>query len=326
LSRKIDGMRPGALRACAGAISLTAATAVLCGTTGLAFGQTGSTTDATTTVTAPPGTTGTAPGSGGTGGGTGGGGGSGGTPSVRLMGESAAPGKAFFYGDHRIVYTYTIDGDRSKNLKVQAVRRSDWEVVKVWRRDHVEPGTHTVRWNGVTRRGRAAKKGAYLFRVRTMHGEDIDRSRAKGDDRSVKLFPEKFPLRARHTYGDGYGAPRAGHVHQGQDILARCGKPVVAARGGRVQYSGYQAGGAGYYVVIDGRSDGHDYVYMHLRKRGPRRGTRVHTGERIGSVGQTGDATGCHLHFEMWSRPGWYEGGHAMPSVTRHLKKWDRWS
>jgi predicted DNA-binding protein with PD1-like motif len=33
-----------------------------------------------------------------------------------------------------------------------------------------------------------------------------------------------------------------------------------------------------------------------------------------------------HLHFELWSKPGWYEGGHAMRTVTRHLKKWDRWS
>jgi murein DD-endopeptidase MepM/ murein hydrolase activator NlpD len=43
-------------------------------------------------------------------------------------------------------------------------------------------------------------------------------------------------------------------------------------------------------------------------------------------VGATGDATGCHLHFEEWSSPGWYEGGSFMKAVTRHLKKWDSWS
>lgn len=302
MSRKIVGMRLGGFRAWAGVLVTAALTACMCGAAGLAFAQTLSS------------------------GGTGGSGGGKTSGSMQLMAEAAAPGKAYFYGDHRIVYTYTLDGTRSKNLKIQAVGRRDWKVVKVWRRDSVDPGTHKVRWNGVTRRGKAAKKGAYLFRVRTMHGSDIDRSRAKGDDRSVKLYPEKFPVRARHSYGDGYGAPRSGHVHQGQDILAKCGKPVVAARGGRVQYSGYQASGAGYYVVIDGRADGHDYVYMHLRRRGPRQGLRVHTGQTIGRVGQTGDASGCHLHFEMWSRPGWYEGGHAMPSVTKHLKQWDRWS
>jgi murein DD-endopeptidase MepM/ murein hydrolase activator NlpD len=325
LSRKLVGMRLERLRVRVGVLSIALMVGSACGAAGVASAQTGGAAADATTATGQATST---PSSGATlsSGGTGGSGGDKTSGSVRLMGEAARPGKAYFYGDHRIVYTYTIDGDRPKNLKVQAVRRRDWKVVKVWRRDSVDPGTHKVRWNGVTRGGKAASKGAYLFRVRTMHGTDLDRSRAKGDDRSVKLYPEKFPVRARHSYGDGYGAPRAGHVHQGQDILAKCGKPVVAARGGRVQYSGYQAGGAGYYVVIDGRSDGHDYVYMHLRRRGPRRGSRVHTGQTIGRVGQTGDASGCHLHFEMWSRPGWYEGGHAMRSVTKHLKTWDRWS
>ena len=109
----------------------------------------------------------------------------------------------------------------------------------------------------------------------------------KGADRSFSLYPYKFPVRSRHVYGDGYGAPRNGHVHQGQDILAPCGKRLVAARGGRVQYRGYQASGAGYYLVVDGKATGHDYVYMHLRRGGrPRQGQRVRTGQRIGTVGR----------------------------------------
>ena len=315
MSRKMAGTRPGRVRLRSGVITLASTTALLCGAAGMASAE--ESTDGSTTSDEP---TATASGSGGTGGSKE----SGGDGSILLKAEAAAPGKAFFYGERPVVYRYTIDGDRPRNLKIQAVRRSNWRVVKVWRREDVQPGTHKVRWTGRNRHGGSAKKGTYLFRVRTKHGGEIDRSRAKGDDRSFKLYPEKFPVRARHTYGDGFGAGRG---HEGQDVFAKCGKPLVAARGGRVQYRGNDPGGAGYYLVVDGRSDGHDYVYMHILRRGrARQGERVHTGERIGRVGQTGNASGCHLHFELWSKPGWYEGGHPMRSVTKNMKKWDRWS
>lgn len=251
-----------------------------------------------------------------------------GSSSLKLKSEATAPKKAFFFGRRKATFHYSIAGNDPRNLKIQAVRRENWRVVRTWTRRRIEPGkVHAIRWAGSGKRGRPAPPGTYAFRVLTRHGAKAKRGRVRGGDRSFGLFPYKFPLRARHTYGDGFGAPRSGHVHQGQDILAKCGKRVVAARGGRIQYRGYQASGAGYYVVVDGKSTGHDYVYMHLRPHGlPKRGQRIRTGEPIGTVGETGDASGCHLHFEMWTKPGWYEGGHAMPSVTRHLKAWDGWS
>jgi len=326
LSRRTDEPHPGAARRKA-IIALVAVAATVAATAGLAFAQDGTTTTTTPTqgTTTTPDTT-PAKGGGGTST-SGGGGGKSGGGSVRLKAESAGPSKVFFYGKNRATYRYTISGDRPRNMKIQLVNRQNWRVIKVWRKDDLEPGSHKVTWSGNNRHGKAAKKGTYLFRIRTKRGADVDRSRTKGDDRSVSFFPDKFPLRGKHSYGDGYGAPRAGHVHQGQDILADCGKRIVAARGGRVQYSGYQAGGAGYYIVIDGKSTGHDYVYMHLQ-RGQRakQGQRVRTGEQIGKVGDTGDASGCHLHFELWSKPGWYSGGHAMRTVTKYLRQWDHWS
>ena len=135
-----------------------------------------------------------------------------------------------------------------------------------------------------------------------------------------------FPIRGPHTYGDGIGAPRGDHRHQGQDVMARCGTKLVAARGGRVQYRGYQAGGAGFYIVIDGFKSRFDFVYMHLK--GPAwaaTGRSVTTGQQIGRVGSTGSSSACHLHFEMWGLPGWYEGGQFI-NPTPRLKYWDSYS
>ncbi len=122
-----------------------------------------------------------------------------------------------------------------------------------------------------------------------------------------------------------FGAGRSGHTHQGQDVMADCGTPLAAARGGIVQYSGYQSA-AGNYVVIDGRGTGYDTAYMHLREPSPlQTGDPVRTGQPIGVVGDTGDATACHLHFELWTAPGWYEGGSPVDPLP-YLKMWDSYS
>ena len=137
-----------------------------------------------------------------------------------------------------------------------------------------------------------------------------------------------FPVRGAHDYGSAgarFGTGRVGHSHQGHDVFAACGTPMVAARGGTVQLRGYHAA-AGHYVVIDGDTTETDYAYMHLEQRTPfRKGDTVATGQRIGSVGDSGNARGCHLHFELWSGPGWYEGGRAIDPL-RALRAWDSWS
>ncbi len=129
-----------------------------------------------------------------------------------------------------------------------------------------------------------------------------------------------FPIIGAHTYGDGLGA---GRNHQGQDLIAKCGKPIVAAQGGRVQVNDTHAS-AGNYVVIKSKSTRTDQVYMHMIS--PSRlaeGERVRTGEKIGRVGTTGNSSTCHLHFEKWSAPGWYKGGSVL-DPTPSLKRWDR--
>jgi murein DD-endopeptidase MepM/ murein hydrolase activator NlpD len=112
-----------------------------------------------------------------------------------------------------------------------------------------------------------------------------------------------FPVRGSYTFGGAdarFGAARSGHVHQGQDVLAAEGTPVVSPVSGSVYWVAYQAGGAGYYVVVRG-NDGRDYVFDHFEAGSTAvvKGQPVAAGQLLGLVGMTGDATGPHLHFEL---------------------------
>jgi murein DD-endopeptidase MepM/ murein hydrolase activator NlpD len=120
-----------------------------------------------------------------------------------------------------------------------------------------------------------------------------------------------FPVSGAHTFGDGFGAARSGHTHQGQDIMAACGTPLVAVSRAKVKWVSFQ-GAAGNYVVIRNKKLHQDYMYAHLAARASvTKGTVVQPGQQIGIVGQTGDATACHLHFELWLGK-WYRGGHPV--------------
>ena len=137
----------------------------------------------------------------------------------------------------------------------------------------------------------------------------------------------RFPVAGPHSYGGPearFGAPRSGHTHQGQDLLAAEGTPLVAPLRGVITYTGYQAGGAGIYVVMHASGTRYDFAFMHLESGSLRvhAGQSVKPGTRLGSVGQTGDATGPHLHFEVWVGP-WQAGGHPIDPLPL-LRRWDR--
>jgi murein DD-endopeptidase MepM/ murein hydrolase activator NlpD len=134
--------------------------------------------------------------------------------------------------------------------------------------------------------------------------------------------PTAFPVKGAYDYGTYVNTFGGGRNHKGQDVFAKCGTPLVAGLGGRVTMAKWQDA-AGNYVVIKA-DDGTSQAYMHLQKPTPvSRGQRVEAGQPIGRVGDTGRATGCHLHFELWTAPGWYEGGTAIDPLPT-LKRWAR--
>jgi murein DD-endopeptidase MepM/ murein hydrolase activator NlpD len=120
-----------------------------------------------------------------------------------------------------------------------------------------------------------------------------------------------FPVAGPHAFGQGFGAARSGHTHQGQDIMAACGTPLVAVSRAKVKWVSFQRL-AGNYVVIRNKKLHQDYLYAHLAATASVvKGQVVQPGQQIGIVGQTGNAAACHLHFELWLGK-WYRGGHPV--------------
>ncbi len=122
--------------------------------------------------------------------------------------------------------------------------------------------------------------------------------------RTVTAYSGEIPADA--SVGTGaFDWPASGAVYQGYfpwhpaiDIAAYIGAPVLAADSGYVIVSGWDNSGYGYHVVID-HSDGYQTLYAHLNAIYVETGQSVSKGEQIGEMGNTGNATGPHLHFEV---------------------------
>lgn len=121
---------------------------------------------------------------------------------------------------------------------------------------------------------------------------------------------------------DTYTQARAGgvRVHDAIDIVAPVGTPVVAAAEGTVEKLYFSRGGGGITVYVRSPDRRWIYYYAHLQEYAPglQEGQRVARGDRLGSVGSTGNANpaGPHLHFAVHrTEPNgpWYEGTPVNP-------------
>jgi murein DD-endopeptidase MepM/ murein hydrolase activator NlpD len=135
-----------------------------------------------------------------------------------------------------------------------------------------------------------------------------------------------FPVQGSFTFGsDGsrFGVARTGHTHQGQDIAAAEGTPVVSPIAGTVFHVAYQAKGAGYYVVVHGADNRH-YVFMHLQANSTlvAKGQAVAAGQRLANVGNTGGSDGPHLHFEIWVNGWWATKASTPIDPLPELRAW----
>jgi hypothetical protein len=131
----------------------------------------------------------------------------------------------------------------------------------------------------------------------------------------LRLPPARCPISlawpVAGQIGDPFG-PRGNRFHAGVDIIAPSGALVGAAASGRVTWAGRLAGGWGKLVVV-AHADGVRTMYAHLSSIAVRLGERVATGDRLGAVGATGEATGPHLHFEVRLRGAAVDPRPALP-------------
>ena len=238
-------------------------------------------------------------------------------------------------GGRPVKFTYRIDGPaRRVRVRIDVLPAAGSPVVK-----RIRLGWKPTRQRRVHRWKVSEGElpaGDYIARLHASDGFGRTlRRTARASGRSslsvaspvapVRIGSGAFPVQGPFTFGSDearFGADRGKHSHQGQDIMASEGTPVVAPRAGRVRWKAYQADGAGHYLVVRG-DDGRDYVFMHLVSGSitVAKDETVTAGQQIGAVGNTGRSQGAHLHFEIWPA-GWYVKGSEPIDPRPELDAW----
>ncbi|MGZ5292621.1 MAG: murein hydrolase activator EnvC family protein [Actinomycetota bacterium] len=122
------------------------------------------------------------------------------------------------------------------------------------------------------------------------------------------------PVNGPTSFTDSFGDPRpGGRSHEGIDMIAAFGTPVVAVHSGTVHRTSSSTGGYGTVIFHDGTADWTFYTHF-SSYAGSGEGSHVSAGDTIGLVGATGDTTVNHLHFEY--HPG---GGAAVDPYSALL-------
>ncbi|HYF25163.1 MAG TPA: M23 family metallopeptidase [Baekduia sp.] len=189
------------------------------------------------------------------------------------------------------------------------------------------PGTYTARLHATGRAGKVLQRTARASGRRSLVVRPAPvPPRAPVTPAPVPSGPDGgiFPVQGPFTYGDGFGADRGDHRHEGVDMSAPAGTPVVAPLAGTITSVDVQEEGAGHYVV-ETLPDGRALFFAHCRAGSvvARPGAAVAAGARLCDVGSTGRSSGPHLHFEVWEG-GWRVRGSRAVDPLPLLRSWER--
>ena len=115
--------------------------------------------------------------------------------------------------------------------------------------------------------------------------------------RDPRMLGFQWPVVGSHEITSPFG-PRDGGFHHGTDIGCAIGQPLYASRAGKVIAVGDSRSDYGLVVFID-HGSGYQTLYGHMSRTEVQLGQFVRTRQEIGRCGQTGNASGPHVHFEM---------------------------
>jgi murein DD-endopeptidase MepM/ murein hydrolase activator NlpD len=223
----------------------------------------------------------------------------------------------------RVVLEVRAKGSRTVSTVALGSSRTGRTVVRRWTREGIDPGTYFLALRVVDSRGRSLARAANAtitvrVRPKPKPSPAPDPAPAPAPAPSANGV---FPVRGPVVWGDGYGVMRGDHKHNGQDLAADEGTPLVSPRRGTVFATGF-GGAAGYYVVVKDAERDVSYVFFHMQADSVvvSEGQAVAAGQRIGAVGSTGRSTGPHLHFEVWLGT-WWGGGHSVDPAP-YLRGW----
>jgi murein DD-endopeptidase MepM/ murein hydrolase activator NlpD len=247
-----------------------------------------------------------------------------------LSSFSVASKRFYIYGRRAHVRFAIADRSKTVRVRIGLFAPGSRKPVRSFDLGELRTGVqHSFRISG--RESGPLPQGDYELRLsaRDPGGRTLRRTAQKSGVDRISFHWHRVPLAGPFDWGgegSRFGAGRDGHSHQGQDLAAAEGTPVVAPRGGVVQHVAYQAEGAGHYVILDGEGEERDYGFMHLRSGSVRvaEGQRVHTGQLLGEVGNTGRSFGAHLHFEVWEGGDWWNGGKPVDPLP-YLQRWASW-
>lgn len=237
---------------------------------------------------------------------------------LTLEGASVAP-KQILLDARPARIAFTAEAAEASSVLVRVVGRDGREHRRFLFEDVAPGASLAATWTGLRASGKPAPDGVY----RVLAGRPGGPERRIG---KLTLRGHAFPVRGPHASRGAvgrFGAGRnGGRTHEGFDVLAPCGRALLAARAGKVVRRGFHSRLYGNLVEIRGLGERRSYFYAHLmRPAEVRRGQRVRTGQRVGRIGVTGNAGGtpCHLHFEI------HRNGRPLDPWP-FLRAWDRWS